>query len=256
VSPQRSCHLFLSPHLDDAALSCGGAIHRWAAAGERVLVVSVMAGDPPDDGFSPFAAYQHAQWNLRPRQAYAIRRSEDREALGILGAEVAQLTFVDCIYRRGPEGAYYNSDDEIFGPVDPDDAELVRDLGQQFGTLAPGEGDEPTVYAPLGVGGHVDHQLVRRAAEAWLDSRLVYYEDYPYAEKADPAADPAEIAPWVVPLDEDDLSARIEAAACYRSQIGVLFGSREEMASRIRTYASRMAPPGFPGGERFWRPVV
>jgi LmbE family N-acetylglucosaminyl deacetylase len=256
MSLQRPRHLFLSPHLDDAALSCGGAIHRWASAGEAVLVVSVMTGDPPDKDTSAFAATQHSRWDLPPEEAYRIRRAEDRAALGILGAEPAHLAFVDCIYRRGPEGTYYTSEEEIFGPVDPDDAELVHDLGQQFAMLAAGEADEPTVYAPLAFGGHVDHQLVRRAAEAWLDSRLVYYEDYPYAEKADPAADPAELAPWLVPLDEEDLTARIEAVACYRSQIGVLFGSREEMVSRIRAYAGGLAPPGFVGAERFWRPVV
>jgi LmbE family N-acetylglucosaminyl deacetylase len=256
MGSQGPRHLFLSPHLDDAALSCGGAIHRWAAAGEPVLVASVMTGDPPDGAVSGFAAYQHAQWGLPPDRAYAIRRAEDRAALGILGADIVHLTFVDCIYRRGPGGTYYNSEDEIFGPVDPDDAELVHDLGQQFAMLAPGEPDDLTVYAPLGLGRHVDHQLVRRAAEGWLDTRLVYYEDYPYAEKTDPAADPAELAPWVVPLDEDDLSAWIEAVACYRSQISVLFGGREEMVSRIRAYAGQLAPPGFPGAERFWRPVV
>jgi LmbE family N-acetylglucosaminyl deacetylase len=253
---QRLSHLFLSPHLDDAALSCGGAIHRWAAAGESVLVASVMTGDPPDDDFSAFAAYQHTQWDLPPQQAYTIRRSEDRAALGILGASVAHLAFVDCIYRRGPEGAYYNSDDAIFGAVHPDDAELVHDLGQQFAMLTAEHPNDLTVYVPLGLGGHVDHQLVRRAAEAWLDTRLVYYEDYPYTEKADPAVDPAELAPCLIPLDEDDVAARIEAVACYHSQIGVLFGSHEEMVSRIRTYAGRLAPPGYAGGERFWRPVV
>ena len=53
-----------------------------------------------------------------------------------------------------------------------------------------------------------------------------------------------------------DLRARIESVACYRSQIGVLFGSRDEMAARIRAYAERLASPGAPGAERLWRPVV
>jgi LmbE family N-acetylglucosaminyl deacetylase len=249
-------HLVLSPHLDDAVLSVGGAIHRWISAGESVLVVTVMTGNPPAGELSAFAEFQHAQWDLPPREAYAVRRTEDRAALGILGANLAHLPFLDCIYRGGPDGTYYNTDDEIFGAVHPADAELARDLWAQFATLAPAGPDDISVYAPLGLGNHVDHQLVRRAAEAWLDTRLVYYEDYPYAEETDPATDNAELAPWLVPLSEDDLLARIEAVACYRSQIGVLFGGRDEMATHIRAYAASLAPPGAPAAERLWRPMV
>ena len=38
-------HVYLSPHLDDAVLSCGGAIHRAGAAGEAVLVITVFAAE-------------------------------------------------------------------------------------------------------------------------------------------------------------------------------------------------------------------
>jgi LmbE family N-acetylglucosaminyl deacetylase len=255
MASQPPRHLLLSPHLDDAALSCGGAIHRWAAAGEPVLVVTVMTADPPPAAPSPYADYQHARWDLPPQAAYAARRAEDRAALERLGARLAHLAFVDCIYRRGPGGTYYNSDQDLFGPVHPEDARLVHDLGQQFATLTPARGDL-TVYAPLGLGDHVDHQLVRRAAEAWRGDQLYYYEDYPYAEQADPAADPAHLVPQLVPLDEADLSARIEAVACYHSQMAVLFGDLDQMEARIRAYAGRLAPPGYPAAERFWQPVV
>ncbi len=44
--PDGYRHIVLSPHLDDAALSCGGFIARMTAAGERVLVVNVCSGIP------------------------------------------------------------------------------------------------------------------------------------------------------------------------------------------------------------------
>ena len=52
-------HVYLSPHLDDAVLSCGGMIHRQAQAGERVVVVTVCAGDPPPGPLSDFARSLH-----------------------------------------------------------------------------------------------------------------------------------------------------------------------------------------------------
>ena len=57
-------HVYLAPHYDDAALSCGGMIHHQAQAGQPVLVVTVCAA-PPDstERLSPLAEIQHRQWD-------------------------------------------------------------------------------------------------------------------------------------------------------------------------------------------------
>ncbi|MEZ4728018.1 MAG: PIG-L family deacetylase [Caldilineaceae bacterium] len=39
--------IYLSPHLDDVALSCGGQIFGATRTGQRVLIVTITAGDPP-----------------------------------------------------------------------------------------------------------------------------------------------------------------------------------------------------------------
>jgi hypothetical protein len=60
-------HLFLSPHMDDAVLSCGGLIYQLTQAGEAVTVISVMAGDvPPDVAISPFIEEHFRRWKLWP----------------------------------------------------------------------------------------------------------------------------------------------------------------------------------------------
>src|SRR6185295_15615325 len=67
-------HIYLSPHLDDAALSCGGAIARHANAGARVLVVTICTAAPPSDGpFSDFANEVHQGWGLAPAEVYSVR---------------------------------------------------------------------------------------------------------------------------------------------------------------------------------------
>ncbi|MGH2521295.1 MAG: PIG-L deacetylase family protein, partial [Anaerolineales bacterium] len=53
-------HLYLSPHFDDAALSCGGTIHQQTRQGERAVVVTVCAGDSPPGPLSAFAQTLHA----------------------------------------------------------------------------------------------------------------------------------------------------------------------------------------------------
>ncbi|NJM07001.1 HEAT repeat domain-containing protein [Candidatus Gracilibacteria bacterium] len=75
-------HIYLSPHLDDAALSCGGAIARHAANRQHVLVITICTAAPDTNvPFSPFAAAMHADWGLSPDRVVAQRLQEDVAAL-------------------------------------------------------------------------------------------------------------------------------------------------------------------------------
>ncbi|MBN2499463.1 MAG: PIG-L family deacetylase, partial [Anaerolineales bacterium] len=55
--------IYLSPHLDDVALSCGGLVWEQAQAGMAVEVWSVCAGDPPPGELSEYARSLHARWD-------------------------------------------------------------------------------------------------------------------------------------------------------------------------------------------------
>ena len=80
-------HVYLSPHLDDVALSCGGRIWQQAQTGDSVLVVTIFAGAPPPDvPLSPFARELHARWGYLS-DADVVRREEDQASLTHLGAE-------------------------------------------------------------------------------------------------------------------------------------------------------------------------
>ena len=251
--------VYLAPHLDDAVLSCGGQIYQERQQGLTVLVVTVMAGDPPlgaEDG--AFVAQLHARWELAgDHNPVAVRRAEDAAALSSLGADLLHWRWPDCIYRRHPEtGAFlYAFEDALFGAVHPAESELVSVLSDRLARL-PLASSAP-VYVPLAVGGHVDHRLVRRAAEdcAALVGRRVYYEDYPYAEA--PAAllkvlsDGACWRAKSTPLDEKALKAKSAAVACYRSQLGTFFTDEDEMALRLRRFAMSVSGGGA-GAERYW----
>src|SRR5438876_1587513 len=80
-------HVFVEPHFDDVALSCGGTVHALASRGERVLVVTVFAGNPGvGTRVTDFAAGQHARWGdaLDP---IAARLAEQEAAMAVLGAD-------------------------------------------------------------------------------------------------------------------------------------------------------------------------
>src|SRR5512139_3118661 len=76
--------IYLSPHLDDAALSCGGLIWEQVHAGDTVSVWTICAGDPPNGSLSPFAEALHARWQSGI-EAAVLRREEDVTSCLLLG---------------------------------------------------------------------------------------------------------------------------------------------------------------------------
>jgi LmbE family N-acetylglucosaminyl deacetylase len=255
-------HIFLAPHLDDAVLSCGGTIAMLARKGESTAVITVFAASPlTDSTLSTFARQLHTGWQASADQRTgfidppAVRRREDVNALRILSpdVEVIHLGGLDCIYRVHPETgqALYDGEEAIFGETDPADPAI--------GALqyVPSFPAGSRLYAPLGVGNHVDHQIVRDAVGGWnLPLGVVrYYEDYPYAHdrKAvgvalahwNAAHDPA-LRQELSVLDQEALETKIAAIAEYASQIGTFWENLDAMASALRDYAART------GGEPFW----
>ena len=252
TSTNRHAHVYLSPHLDDAVLSSGGSIWEQVQAGESIKVVTIFAGPPdPDVPLSPFAQSLHARWRMSV-DAVKTRQEEDREALARLGARPCHWSYRDAIYRRTPDGGYaYTSEDALWGSVHPSEAELVHELGDRIGELA--LVPRGTLYVPLAVGAHIDHRIVRWAAEGG-GRALLYYEDFPYAEdpeRVDAALGEGRWRPAVVPLSDEALEAKIAAVACYRSQMSSFWGSREEMAASVRAFAERIGGAG--AAERYWR---
>ena len=95
--------IFLSPHFDDAALSCGGLAWEQAQQGDRVEIWTVCSGSPPDLPLPPFARQLHARWGTGGPETVERRRLEDEEACRRLGALARYFDVPDCIYRRLPE---------------------------------------------------------------------------------------------------------------------------------------------------------
>jgi LmbE family N-acetylglucosaminyl deacetylase len=221
--------LYLSPHFDDAVLSCGAQIYDRARHGEQVAVATVCAAPPPDS-LSPFAEALHARW----KEAGDFDRAlEDRQALGILGAALIHLPFHDCIYRRSPDGEWlYASEAAIFGPVSPLEAGLVDSMAGAFEQirLAP----DAIVFAPRAIGNHVDHQVVRAAGERWCRARgrpLRHYAEFPYAESV-PGGE-------VVQVSEAGRGQKTRAIRAYRSQISTFWDDDRTMDTKVSQWEER-----------------
>lgn len=245
-------HLFLSPHADDAALSCGGQIVQLALDGEQVKILTVMAGDPPPN-FKPTAFTRElaARWKIGDRPV-AARREEDQAAAQSLGAVLEFGDYPDAVYRVNPQTgeALYSDEASIFGQVQANDPLLpVSQIA--LPTLAP----DVVVHAPLAAGHHVDHIIVRDLAAClavhYPENKFYFYEDYPYVSQ-DKQAIRAALHQFNQPmmrvtrrLSSRTLEAKIAAVACYQSQISSFWDSPETMTAQLSAAAQ--------DGEGEWR---
>lgn len=227
--------IYLSPHFDDAAFSCGGLIWTLVQSGQQVAIWTICAGNPPPGPLSPFAHELHARWGIQGNPVVQ-RKQEDLASCRIMGASSYHFPVPDCIYRRShEEGSFlYNSEEAIFGPVNSQEGALINQLKDDLGRLIP---PRSRIVCPLTVGDHVDHQLVRAAAER-LSRQVWYYADFPYIQMH-----PSQLAPKIGGLGSEDfhlsesaLGAWIDASAAYRSQINSFWTSPDAMEEAIRDY--------------------
>jgi LmbE family N-acetylglucosaminyl deacetylase len=259
VNPQYR-HIYLQPHFDDAALSCGGTIGLQRATGQRILVVTVFGGLPGKGAeLSPFAARTHQKMGLGPNAAEAIeqRRAEETAAADVLRVDTLVLDFLDAIYRGSP--ALYSSEDALFGNVNAADLALDEKLAGVLTRLRE-RAPQAVIYAPLGIGHHVDHQLVCSAADRLAQRKLPvkFYEDFPYV--AQPGALETRQKELGIPMEPElvevsgMMRVKEEAVSQYSSQTPQLFGTQEAMRQALRGYSSSLRR-SYPGIEleRYWR---
>ncbi len=222
--------LALSPHLDDAAFSCGGTLARLAAEGWRVVIATVFTASMPDP--QGFALACQLDKGLGPEVDYmALRRDEDAAACRLLGAEPLWLPFPEAPHRG------YGSAADLFGdPHGSDD--IAAPLGDTLAALLKVEAPA-LLLAPQAIGGHVDHvQVTRAVTRLGAACPILWWTDFPYTIRRDTphrpfAAEMAGLGEVVVELGPDADGRKLAACAAYISQVGYQFGGPAELAVRL-----------------------
>ena len=351
-------HVFVAPHPDDVALSCGGLIASLRELGQNVTILTLFSGSgstdqlstyqrealgfgskavwpvteafnrahleadvPGDAAAAPWQAtkegldatqgeadaaakrfWQRSSWYRRARihneslagqpviddlatqgavltserteaaaagDTMAQRRLEDERYAAFAEVSFVWLDLPDAVFRG------YEGDDQLLGTPRADDPAPVDLLRREIARLEPSR-----LYLPLGIGGHVDHQLARNAgiallhdATAWVmpgpayADRIAFYEDFPYAwwedfgRLEDMPPDALAGLPDGISLTAefsdvgDVLERKIRGILLYESQIERLFDDKKAAAAAIRGYAARVADIGSVAGgaaERYW----
>jgi LmbE family N-acetylglucosaminyl deacetylase len=236
--------IFISPHFDDVALSCGGLVWTLTHAGHRVEIWTIMAGFPPDPPYSPFAQANHAAWGRSGPEAIQMRRKEDQAACQILNADFRYFDWPDAIYRHDPESGkpLVNDNHDLFHQSPERSA--VKDIAAALVEVLP-EGSR--LVTPMGLGGHIDHRAVVQAIQQTRQQPF-YYADYPYIleDYQDPRLVSGGFEKCPQYFNREAVQAWQEAVLCYQSQLSGFWRDEEESRLAINNYQAG-------GGGRLWQ---
>ena len=232
--------LLLSPHLDDAAFSCGGTAALLADAGWEVVLCTLFTQSVAAP--TGFALECQTSKGLSPDVDYMqLRRAEDAAAAVSLGCCVVD-------WRPLPEAPHrgYTSAAMLFQPplASDDPAPIAAELRGVLDRYAP-----DLLLAPACYGRHVDHVQMVRALHGLGRTADAYWTDLPYAMRPNPVPPPEGLVDAGELLDIDISSVlenKLDACAAYASQLGFQFGGeaglRKQMGERtLETF--RLATP-------------
>ena len=239
--------IFISPHLDDVVLSCGGLVWDLTQQGHQVEIWTLMAGFPVDEDFSPLAQENHLAWGMSGAAAIRVRREEDHASCTILGAKAHHCDWMDAIYRRDPHTnePIVHNDQELFS-YRPEPA-LVEEITRFLDQATP---KASRLVLPLGLGGHIDHQAVVQAGEC-VSREENFYADYPYIldEFENRMLWDNRLINIPRLLNQDALKAWQAAVLCYASQLSGFWRDESETCLALRNYLAG-------GGGRLWERTV
>ena len=230
--------IVLSPHLDDAVLSCGALMNHARTETSVTVVTFFTEGTEPPYTYGA-RRYLQKHGKSDANSLFLARRAEDQAALEGAGISYVHVGLKEILFRRRtqpllnqlprtsriPELSYIYPTVHfhvILGGISPDDLGTIRSVLDTIDHLSL---ESSTFFlAPLGVGGHKDHLLVRTAAEL-SRKRVAYYSDFPYNTRYSADLSFIERNSLMPTTWSRDLAAKLPLIRAYQTQIDTLFPS-------------------------------
>lgn len=190
ISRKIPCY-FISPHLDDAILSAGGLI-TYLSPKTKVTIISLFtkASQKP----YTFVAKRVLQkdWGVSDAEKiFEERRKEDKKACQMAHAACIHLGYVDATWRKKsnpnplvthasnllPELIHlYPYPNTIH--IAKEDHWLMKKIAEELTTII--DMKKPyLVFAPIGIGKHIDHIITREICFTTFDNPI-FWQDFPY----------------------------------------------------------------------------
>ena len=166
----KNKYIFISPHLDDAILSCGGLIKYLSGIAE-VSVITVFTEAGNNKTVTTWRILRKCGF-ANASEYYKARRREDQRVLKKLGVRAVHLGFIDAPWR-----GYY----PLFrwqgytGKISQEDKSLLIKIKEKRRKYTAGN---KMVFGPMAFGKHVDHVMVHEACKEFQN--VIFWEDVPY----------------------------------------------------------------------------
>ncbi len=217
--------LYVSPHYDDAIISCGGKIYSDSIGNNGVSIVTIFSA--VKGPFSEYAKKLHAYWNLN--NPFLDRKIENINACKELKVKNIMLDFEDAIYRISNGNHLYPNDGDIFRKINSLDEELEINIINRIKELST---KETILYFPLGVGNHVDHVIAYKCGLKMKQDgyKVKFYPDFSYNGTLPKEC--KKMKKISLKLNEKQIDAKCKAVSKYTSQVKMLF----EEESKIKYY--------------------
>jgi LmbE family N-acetylglucosaminyl deacetylase len=190
IKEKKTCY-FISPHFDDAILSAG-ALMKYLSKYTKIVVINIFtkAGPPPYTlsarAFLTQVGYTDAQ------TLFIDREKEDAEVLSHVANKVINLGYTDALWRKKSDtwfGKILPELDHIYltyrfhiirGIISKHDRPMINQIVEKVHDLISDK--NAVVFAPLGVGSHIDHVITHEIAKK-QKQQVMYWSDFPYNEK-------------------------------------------------------------------------
>lgn len=204
--------LIVSPHMDDAFLSLAGTI--LTQRGRDTIHIHDLIGD------DPWCTLHERFWPTRSKLV-DLRQKEEQFCAWLC----------DCRIKFSSHPSSPQRGHKIWnGPLNPTLDDLVKQhILDEIDDLLTKTKWELVMW-PLGVGGHVDHRLIRMLAQQFVEmghpcaAKFVFYEDLPYAsflfhwQTWPPTELLTNLVPKYIPISQS-LGMKRHLLDVYRSQL-------------------------------------
>jgi LmbE family N-acetylglucosaminyl deacetylase len=178
--------VIISPHQDDALLSCAG-------------LMSVLDGEVNITVVNVFTAADRKPYTLSAKkflkvsgytdasELYKEREEEDKKALSTFKISVINLGLSDALFRKKKNASFAGKLLPEFDHIYPTYRwHILKSLAKNDPAfqvlkkkLVSFNKTNTIFFAPFGIGNHADHVIVRKVCEE-IHTNLVLYSDFPY----------------------------------------------------------------------------
>lgn len=222
--------VFVSPHLDDVALSCAQLMIDLVKQGKKVVVINVFTKAHKGPYTLSAKTYLKTSGNYKSAtKFYNDRIREDEKSLSSIQIKrIINLGCVDALFRTKkvkanignilpevnhlyPTYRWHITKNRII-EKDESVSQIVNMLKNKIKKNA-------LVFSPLGIATHVDHTITRQACDM-LDNKVVYYSEFPYNLQSQP---PKETKKYQLLTKKVNMMDKKRLVSIYKTQFSGLF---------------------------------